>query len=60
MQKDSQAFHRAVYDGRQDCLKQLVRWAQHHNLDFTGLRNVEELDVIAGTEKGLTCLLVCV
>ena len=40
----AKAFHRAVFDGRPDCLKELVRWAQNHNHDFTELRNVEELD----------------
>ena len=51
----AKAFHRAVFDGRPDCLKELVRWAQNHNHDFTELRNVEELDILKGTEKGLTC-----
>ena len=49
------AFHRAVYDGRPDCLKELVDWARHHGHDITQLRNVEESDIL-GAQRGLTCL----
>ncbi|CAE7794977.1 ACT1 [Symbiodinium sp. CCMP2592] len=50
------AFHRAVFDGRPDCLAELVLWAQRHGHDITELRNVEERDIIAGSQRGLTCL----
>mmetsp|Transcript_61938 Transcript_61938/g.145182 ORF Transcript_61938/g.145182 Transcript_61938/m.145182 type:complete len:744 (+) Transcript_61938:54-2285(+) len=49
------AFHRAVFDGRPDCLAELVLWAQRHGHDITELRNVEERG-IAGSQRGLTCL----
>ncbi|CAE7945282.1 ACT1, partial [Symbiodinium sp. KB8] len=49
------AFHRAVFDGRPDCLAELVFWAKRYGHDITELRNVEERD-IAGSQRGLTCL----
>eukprot|EP00929_Paragymnodinium_shiwhaense_P001648 TRINITY_DN101886_c0_g1_i1.p1 TRINITY_DN101886_c0_g1~~TRINITY_DN101886_c0_g1_i1.p1 ORF type:complete len:716 (-),score=118.28 TRINITY_DN101886_c0_g1_i1:385-2532(-) len=50
------AFHRAVYDARQECLQMLVDWAQRHGHDITNLRNVEERSSLTGPVRGLTCL----
>ena len=50
------AFHRAVYDGRPECLQQLVGWAERHGHDIKELRNAEERDIFKGPSKGLTCL----
>ncbi|CAJ1365304.1 unnamed protein product [Effrenium voratum] len=50
------AFHRAVFDGRPDCLSELVAWAQRHGHDITELQNSEEYDPMAGPGKGWTCL----
>ncbi|CAD7932466.1 unnamed protein product [Amoebophrya sp. A25] len=36
------AFHRAVYDGRADCLRILLDYATRHDIDVTALRNKEE------------------
>ncbi|CAK9114738.1 unnamed protein product [Durusdinium trenchii] len=50
------AFHRAVFDGRPECLQELVLWALRHGHDIKELRNVEERNDYAAPTKGLTCL----
>lgn len=50
------AFHRAVFDGRSDCLRLLVGWAERHGHNITKIVNVEERNGIGEASKGLTCL----
>eukprot|EP00929_Paragymnodinium_shiwhaense_P087047 TRINITY_DN47367_c0_g1_i1.p1 TRINITY_DN47367_c0_g1~~TRINITY_DN47367_c0_g1_i1.p1 ORF type:complete len:748 (+),score=134.58 TRINITY_DN47367_c0_g1_i1:276-2246(+) len=57
---DFSAFHQAVFNGRPECLQELLSWAQRQKplIDITKLRNVKEVDLALGSEKkeGLTCL----
>lgn len=50
------AFHRAVYDGRPDCLTELLSWAKCHGHDVTSLKNVEERSSSAAPSLEMTCL----
>jgi hypothetical protein len=50
------AFHRAVFDGQQECLEELVAWAQKRGHNITELRNVEERNQVGEAVRGLTCL----
>lgn len=50
------AFHRAVFDGRPECLSALLKWASLHKHDITHLRNVEERSDTRQPLVELTCL----
>jgi len=51
------AFHRAVYDGKPECLRRLVDWAVCTKHDITLLKNVEDRNELTGAPaRELTCL----
>lgn len=50
------AFHRAVFDGRKECLECLVAWVRLHKHDITQLKNVEEAAIGGKPLQEYTCL----
>lgn len=50
------AFHRAVFDGRKECLECLVAWARLHEHDISQLKNVEEVAMGGKPLQEYTCL----